>query len=398
MLGLDDDGKDTAVAPLDGIVVADFSRVLAGPLATMTLADLGARVIKVERPGTGDDTRAWGPPYAPSGMTTYFESVNRGKSSVVLDLPDPTDHARAETLIARSDVVIENFRPGEFARLGFGAEALLERHPHLVVVSISGFGAAGGADLPGYDFVAQAVGGLMHVTGAPDGDAMKVGVALVDVLTGKDAVIGILAALRRREKTGRGSVVEVNLLSSLQGALVNQASAHLGAGIEPVRLGNRHPSIAPYEALRCADAPLAVACGNDVQFARMASVLGAAELAADPRFATNADRVRHRAELAVLLEDTLRAETAATWATRLNAVGVAAGVVNTVGDGLALAEDLGLHPVIDTVGQDGRVSRQVRMPITWAPPYAGSPSAPPRLGEHTAEVLSWLDDTPEERS
>ncbi len=396
MLGLDGDGDDAAVAPLDGIVVADFSRVLAGPLATMTLADLGAHVIKVERPGTGDDTRAWGPPYAPSGMTTYFESVNRGKKSVVLDLHDPADHARAEELIARSDVVIENFRPGEFARLGFGAEALRARHPHVVIVSISGFGSAGGADLPGYDFVAQAVGGLMHVTGASDGEAMKVGVALVDVLTGKDAVIGVLAALRRREATGEGSLVEVNLLSSLQGGLVNQAAAHLGAGIEPGRLGNRHPSIAPYEALRCADAPLAVACGNDAQFARMAAVLRAAELTADPRFATNADRVRHRLELAALLEDKLRAETAATWAERLNAVGVAAGVVSTVGAGIALAEDLGLHPVIDTVGDDGRVSRQIRMPITWTPPSPGAPSAPPRLGEHTAEVLSWLDDTPEE--
>jgi len=396
MLGLDGDGDDAAVAPLDGIVVADFSRVLAGPLATMTLADLGARVIKVERPGTGDDTRAWGPPYAPSGMTTYFESVNRGKSSVVLDLRDPDDHARAEELIARSDVVIENFRPGEFARLGFGAEALRARHPHLVIVSISGFGSAGGVDLPGYDFVAQAVGGLMHVTGAPDGEAMKVGVALVDVLTGKDAVIGVLAALRRREATGRGSLVEVNLLSSLQGGLVNQAAAHLGAGIEPGRLGNRHPSIAPYEALRCADAPLAVACGNDAQFARMTAVLGVSEAATDPRFATNADRVRHRSELAALLEDRLRADEAATWAERLNAVGVAARVVNTVGAGIELAEELGLHPVIDTVGDDGRVSRQIRMPITWTPPFPGAPSAPPRLGEHTAEVLSWLDDTPEE--
>lgn len=398
MRGLDDDGDDAAVAPLDGIVVADFSRVLAGPLATMTLGDLGARVIKVERPGAGDDTRAWGPPYAPSGMTTYFESVNRGKSSVVLDLCDAEDRARAESLIARSDVVIENFRPGEFARLGFGADVLRARHPRLIIVSISGFGSAGGAHLPGYDFVAQAVGGLMHVTGAPDGDAMKVGVALVDVLTGKDAVIGVLAALRRRELTGRGSLVEVNLLSSLQGALVNQIAAHLGADIEPGRLGNRHPSIAPYEALRCADAPLAVACGNDAQFARLTHVVGIPEIAHDDRFFTNADRVRHRSALVALLEDRLVQEPAASWAARLNAVGVAAGVVNTIGEGLDVAAELGLHPVIDTVGDDGRVSRQVRPPITWTPAYTDVSSPPPRLGEHTAEVLSWLADTPEEHS
>ncbi|MDF2918698.1 MAG: putative acyl-CoA transferase/carnitine dehydratase [Microbacterium sp.] len=383
-------------APLDGIVVADFSRVLAGPLATMTLADLGARVIKVERPHSGDDTRAWGPPYAPSGMTTYFESVNRGKSSVVLDLRDPIDHARAAKLIARSDVVIENFRPGEFARLGFDAKSLRDRHPGLIIVSISGFGSAAGADLPGYDFVAQAVGGLMHVTGEQDGDAMKVGVALVDVLTGKDAVIGVLAALRRREVTGRGSLVEVNLLSSLQGALANQAAAHLGTGVEPGRLGNRHPSIAPYEALRCADAPLAVACGNDAQFARLTEVLGIDRLAEDPRFVTNADRVRNREILATLLEGRLAGESAASWASRLNAVGVAAGVVNSIGEGLTLAEELGLHPVVETVGADGRVSRQVRPPITWTPPYRSTATAPPRLGENTAEVLSWLDDTPEE--
>lgn len=404
MLGLDGegDGEDAPdaiaeiTAPLDGIVVADFSRVLAGPLATMTLADLGARVIKVERAGRGDDTRAWGPPYAASGMTTYFESVNRGKESIALDLGDETDRSRAAEIIARSDVVIENFRPGEFARFGFGAEALRERHPRLITVSISGFGSAGGAALPGYDFVAQAVGGLMHVTGAPDAEAMKAGVALVDVLTGKDAVIGVLAALRRRRLTGKGSHIEVNLLSSLQGALVNQVSAHLGAGVEPRRLGNRHPSIAPYETLMCADVPLAVACGNDAQFARMTAVLGVSEAATDPRFATNVDRVEHRDALAAVLEERLAGAPAAVWAERLNAVGVAAGVVHTIGEGLALADRLGLDPVFDTVGDDGRVSRQVRMPITWTPTVAPVAAAPPRLGEHTAEILSWLDHPSED--
>ncbi len=377
-------------APLEGVVVADFSRVLAGPLATMTLADLGARVIKVERPGSGDDTRAWGPPYADSGMTTYFESANRGKSSIALDLTDPADRTRAAEIIARSDVVIENFRPGQFARLGFDWETLSARHPGLIYASISGFGTAGGADLPGYDFVAQAVGGLMHITGERDGAAMKAGVALVDVLTGKDAVIGVLAALRRRELTGRGSRVDVNLLSSLQAALVNQVSAHLGAGTEPARLGNRHPSIAPYEVLRCADGPLAVACGNDAQFGRMTAVLGVPHLAGERRFATNSARVGSRDDLASALEAALAADNAAAWAERLNAVGVAAGVVNTIGDGIALAERLGLDPVYDTTGQDGRVSHQVRPPILWQPPVPSAPTAPPRLGEHTDEVLAWL--------
>lgn len=378
-------------APLEGIVVADFSRVLAGPLATMTLADLGARVIKVERPGTGDDTRAWGPPYAESGITTYFESANRGKESVTLDLTDPGDVARARELIARSDVVIENFRPGLFATLGFDGDALIAQHPGLVYVSVSGFGLGAGAALPGYDFVAQAVGGLMHITGETDGEAMKAGVALVDVLTGKDAVIGILAALRRRELTGRGSRIDVNLLSSLQAALVNQMSAHLGAGAEPERLGNRHPSIAPYESLRCADAPIAVACGNDAQFARMATELGCPQLAADPRFLRNSDRVAHREELVAELESSLSADTAAAWAARLNRIGVAAGVVNTIGDGIALAEELGLDPVWDAVGTDGRRSTQIRSPLTWSPAIPVSASAPPRLGEHDESVRAWLD-------
>ncbi|MFE2771965.1 CaiB/BaiF CoA transferase family protein [Microbacterium resistens] len=378
-------------APLEGIVVADFSRVLAGPLATMTLADLGARVIKVERPGTGDDTRAWGPPYADSGMTTYFESANRGKESVALDLTDPADRDRAHELIARSDVVIENFRPGLFAALGFDWERLSEDHPGLVYASVSGFGLGEGAALPGYDFVAQAVGGLMHITGEAGGDAMKAGVALVDVLTGKDAVIGILAALRRRERTGRGSKIEVNLLSSLQAALVNQVSAHLGAGVEPGRLGNRHPSIAPYESLQCADAPIAVACGNDAQFARMTQELGRPELAADPRFARNPDRVRHRAALVQELESALAEGPAGVWAERLNRVGVAAGVVNTIGEGIALAERLGLEPVQEARGADGRRSRQIRSPLRWTPEIPFRPAAPPRLGEHDPAIRAWLD-------
>lgn len=379
-------------APLDGVIIADFSRVLAGPLATMTLADLGARVIKVERPGAGDDTRAWGPPYAASGNTTYFEAANRGKESVTLDLTDASDAARAHELIRRSDVVIENFRPGQFAKLGFGWEALSAQHPRLVYASVSGFGLAEGAALPGYDFVAQAVGGLMHITGDEHRDAMKAGVALVDVLAGKDAVIGILAALRRREHTGRGSRVDVNLLSSLQAALVNQVSANLGAGVEPRRLGNRHPSIAPYETLRCGDAPIAVACGNDAQFVKMTAELGVPGLATDPRFASNPDRVAHRDELVVALESALSHDIADNWADRLNRAGVAAGVVNSIGEGIAFAERLGLEPVWEARGQDGRRSRQVRSPVHWEPGLPVTTAAPPLLGEHDQAVRAWLDE------
>jgi len=242
--------------------VADFSRILAGPLATMTLADLGARVIKVERPGAGDDTRSWGPPFSEAGQATYFESVNRNKESLELDLADPADREVARALALRADVLVENFKVGGLDKLGLGYEELSAAHPGLVYASISGFGDREGASLAGYDFVVQALGGLMDVTGEAGGEAMKSGVALVDVLTAKDATIAILAALRARESTGRGSHVKVNLLSSLQGALVNQGQAYLGAGVVPTRKGNVHPSIAPYQSLRCADAPLAVACGN----------------------------------------------------------------------------------------------------------------------------------------
>jgi crotonobetainyl-CoA:carnitine CoA-transferase CaiB-like acyl-CoA transferase len=232
-------------APLAGVVVADFSRVLAGPLATMTLADLGARVIKVERPGVGDDTRSWGPPYSATGAT-YFESVNRNKESICLDLGNEADLEVARKLALRADVVVENFKPGGMDRLGLGYEALRKENPGLVFASISGFGSLGGADLLGYDFIVQALGGLMSITGDADGEPTKTGVALVDVLTAKDAAIGILAALNARISTGAGAHLELNLLSSLQGALANQGQAFLGAGVIPGRMGNAHPSIVPW--------------------------------------------------------------------------------------------------------------------------------------------------------
>ncbi|MFD1214289.1 CaiB/BaiF CoA transferase family protein [Arthrobacter sp. GCM10027362] len=376
--------------PLEGVLVADFSRVLAGPLATMTLADLGARVVKVERPGTGDDTRSWGPPFSATGAT-YFESVNRNKESVCLDLADPADRGLARDLALRADVLVENFKPGGLAKLGLGYEELATENPGLVYASISGFGSAAGAALPGYDFIVQALGGLMSITGDAGGSPYKAGVALVDVLTAKDATIGILAALNARAATGRGSRLEVNLLSSLQGALANQAQAWLGAGVVPGRMGNAHPSIVPYQLLDCADGPLAVACGNDGQFARLTEVLGVPKLAADARFATNSARVQHRGELIPLLEQALSAAGAQVWQDKLTGAGVPAGHVATIAEGLDYAEALGLDPVIEVQDGSGHsVGRQVRHPVSWTPPLPARTQAPPALGEHTDSVKAWL--------
>ncbi len=382
---------DTAAQrPLDGVLVADFSRVLAGPLCTMTLADLGARVIKVERPGTGDDTRSWGPPWSPTGAT-YFESVNRNKESVCLDLSDPHDQALAHELCLRADVLVQNFKPGGLDGLGLGYAALAAENPKLIYASISGFGAVGGRDIPGYDFIVQALGGLMSITGDANGPPYKAGVALVDVLTAKDATISVLAALRAREHSGRGSHVQVNLLSSLQGALVNQGQAYLGAGAEPTRMGNAHPSIVPYQLLECADGPLAVACGNDGQFLRLVHELGAADLAQDERFATNSARVAHRGELVPLLEGLLAAAPGHQWQDRLTRAGVPAGRVAGVDEGLAYAQTLGLEPLVEVLDASGEsAGRQIRHPAVWDPPLASRRDAPPALGEHTEQVVAWL--------
>lgn len=378
--------------PLDGIVVADFSRVLAGPLCTMTLADLGARVIKVERPGTGDDTRSWGPPYSATGAT-YFESVNRNKESICLDLAAPEDLEVARELADRADVLVENFKPGGMARLGLGYAELSASNPGLVYASISGFGSAGGADLPGYDFIAQAVGGLMSITGDPEGTPYKAGVALVDVLTAKDASVGILAALHARQGSGRGAHLEVNLLSSLQGALANQGQAYLGAGSVAGRMGNAHPSIVPYQLLQCADGPLAIACGNDRQFGKLTSELGVSPLATDELYATNAARVEHRHILVPLLEEALANDTAESWQRRLTAAGVPAGRVGGIDEGIAYAQELGLKPTIDLQDRSGEtVAKQLRHPVTWTPPLASPTHAPPSLGQHGEEVLAWLDE------
>ena len=376
--------------PLEDVVVADFSRVLAGPYATMLLADLGATVIKVERPGSGDDTRSWGPPWTERG-SAYFESVNRGKRSITLDLADPGDQRAAHELVDRADVLVENFRAGSLARYGLDAESALQRNERLVYASISGFGSADGANLPGYDFVVQAVGGLMSITGESAGPPNKVGVAVVDILTGKDAALGVMAALRHRESTGRGQHVEVNLLSSLLSSLTNQLSGYLATGADPGRMGNQHPSITPYETLRCEDRLLAVAVGNDGQFRRFTEELGLLGTADDPRFATNGARVANREELVALLENVLGARTAADWQERLQRAGIACGPVNSISGAVEHADSLGLQPLVETAED---ALPQVRNPLGLGelPDHAetGPPSPPPLLGEHTDEVRSWL--------
>ncbi|MGB3258948.1 MAG: CoA transferase [Ornithinimicrobium sp.] len=394
-------------AALEGVLVADFSRVLAGPLCTMNLADLGATVIKVERPDVGDDTRGWGPPWAPSTSdfptpessargseasarsSTYFESINRSKRSLTLDLTDPDDCAAAIELAKRADVVVENFRPGALDRFGLGYEQVRALNPGAVYVSITGFGRAGGADLMGYDFLVQAVGGLMSVTGEADGSPTKTGVAVVDVLTGKDATIGVLAALAARAHSGQGCHVEVDLLSSLLAAMVNQAQSTLQTGSAPTRMGNSHPSITPYETLRCRDGLLAVACGNDGQFARLVRILGDPGIATDQRFATNAARVAHRSTLVAQLERLLAADDAESWQQRLTQAQVPAGRVGDVADGFALAERLGLQPWTD-VGTGEQACPQVRHPVQYDSTLTAPPTRPPRLGEDDHEVRAWL--------
>ncbi|WAL65358.1 CoA transferase [Amycolatopsis cynarae] len=367
--------------PLAGLLIADFSRVLAAPYATMLLADLGAEVIKVERPGTGDDTRAWGPPHV-AGEAVYYLSVNRNKRSIALDLTDPAGLAAARELALRADVLVENFRPGLMARYGLDHSGLKDANPGLVYCSISGFGSGGGAALPGYDLLVQAVGGLMSVTGPGPGEPTKAGVALVDVLTGLHAAIGILSALRHRDATGVGQLIEVNLLGTLLSSMVNQSANYLMAGVVPGIMGNRHPSIAPYEVFPAADRPIVLAVGNDRQFAALAEAVGSPGLATDPRFRTNTDRVAHVDELASLLGEKLRARGADDWFELLTPLGVPCGPVNTLAEAFGLAERLGLDP---------RVSGDtVRNPIglSATPPTYRRPA--PHLGEHTGEILDWL--------
>ena len=378
-----------ADGPLQGLLVADFSRVLAGPLASMVLGDLGADVVKVERPDGGDDTRAWGPPWR-DGESTYYLGLNRNKRSIALDLADPADRDLARRLGERADVLIESFRPGLMARWELDADALRERNPRLVSCSVTAFGTGeAAAGLPGYDFLLQAMGGLMAITGEADGRPLKVGAAVVDLVCGLLAVVGILAALRERSATGRGRHVEVSLMDSALTCLLNQGSAWVAGGVRPTRRGNRHPSIVPYETYEAADRPLAVAVGNDRLFARFCGALGLPQLPADERFATNEARVANVDALGEALESVLRTRPAAEWVEQLRAVGVPAGTVNEVDEAFALAESLGM----DVIDADGRVPL-VRPPLRLGGARPPIRRPPPRLDEHGNELRAWLRGAP----
>jgi len=372
--------------PLEGVLVADFSRVLAGPLASMVLGDLGAEVIKVERP-EGDDTRAWGPPWAADGTSTYFQSVNRNKRSIALDLRDGGDLALARTLVERADVLIENFRPGAMARLGLDETAMRASNPRLISCSLTGFGSTeAGAALPGYDLMIQAVGGLMSITGQPDGPPTKVGVALVDIIAGLFAAVAILAALAERERSGLGQRAEVSLMGALLAALANQASGFLGAGQVPGRMGNRHPSIAPYESFAAADGEIVVAVGNDRQFQALCAELGQPSLAGEERFASNPSRVGHRDELGRALAPLFAVRNRAELASTLSAAGVPCGPVNDVAEAFALAESIGMGSIIEMAGG----LRQVANPIALSDTPVAYRRVPPVLGGDDAALRAWL--------
>ena len=374
--------------PLAGITVLDLTRVLSGPYCTMLLADMGARVIKVEQPGKGDDTRAWGPPFL-AGESTYFLSINRNKESLTLDFKAPAGRAVLDTLVARADVLVENFRPGTLARQGLDYAALAQAHPRLIYASLSGYGHTGPrAAEPGYDAVLQGEGGLMSITGPPDGPACRLGVAVADIVTGMFAAQGVLLALLAREQTGRGQHVDVAMLDSVAALLTYQAGIVFATGTSPGRLGNRHPSIAPYDTFETADGPLVLAVGNDDQWGRFCNVVpGLDALQVDPRFATNAGRVRHYDALEPVIRLALLADTRAGWTTRLVAAGVPCGPVRTVDEALHDAQ-LAARGMIERLahGIAGDIS-VLGVPIKLSATPGGVRVPPPTLGEHTDAVL-----------
>jgi crotonobetainyl-CoA:carnitine CoA-transferase CaiB-like acyl-CoA transferase len=379
--------------PLDGILIADFSRILAGPYATMLLADMGADVIKVEGP-RGDDTRTWMPPVADvegTGVSTYYLGINRGKRSIVLDLRDETDAALGRELASRADVLIENFKPGGLDKYRLDYESVRAANPGVVYTSITGFGTGAGRHVPGYDLMVQAMSGLMSLTGDPDGPPYRAGISVFDVMAGNHAVIGILAALRHRDRSGAGQRVEVNLLSSALTGLVNHSSAYVAGHTVPYRMGNAHPSVFPYEPLPTKDNDLIVAAANDGQFRKLCEVLGIPEVADDPRFARNADRTENREELRPLLTEQLVKRGAVEWFDLLVEAGVPSGPINTIDGGFAMAERFELDPVVE-VGEGERAVATTRHPIRFSATPVSYALPPPALDEHGAQLRKWLED------
>ncbi|MFY7812896.1 MAG: CaiB/BaiF CoA transferase family protein [Candidatus Nanopelagicaceae bacterium] len=356
---------------LSGVKIADFTRVLAGPYATMLLADLGAAVIKVERPEIGDETRDWKPPVDSEGRSTYFLGVNRNKTGLVLNLTDPADQTRARDLILSSDVVIENFGAGGMAKFGLDYKSLKKLKPELIYCSITGFGSSDkAAQLPGYDMLIQAMSGLMHVTGDPSGEPTKAGVAVIDVIAGLHASTGILAALRARDEQGIGQLIEIDLFSSALSALTNQSSAYVAGGVDPKRLGNHHPSIVPYGIFTAKDRSIAIAIGNDRQFSKFAKLL---EIN-DSKYNENSERVKHRNPLIDLINEKLQSKSASEWIDLFRKNQIPAGPINTIPEAFIFAESIGLKPIVDIAG-----AKSVANPIKLSETPAEYRKAPPTL-------------------
>jgi crotonobetainyl-CoA:carnitine CoA-transferase CaiB-like acyl-CoA transferase len=375
--------------PLDGIRVIDLSRVLAGPYATMLLADMGAEVIKLEEPGKGDDTRAW-PPFV-GGESTYFMSVNRGKKSLTLDLRPEAGKAVLRKLLAGADVLVENFRPGTLARLGFGWDAVRALNPRLVYCSISGFGESGPeASRPGYDLVVQGESGLMDLTGFPEGPPVKVGNSIADLAAGTMAAHGVVLALYARERTGLGQKVEIAMLEVMAALLTYQGQAYLSTGVSPRRRGNQHPSIVPYEVFEAADGYLTVGVANNSLWGRFCQAIGHPELAADGRFDTEAKRVEHREVLVPLLAGIFRSGRAADWLARLERAGVPAGKIKSVGEALDSPHLRARGAIITVTHPTAGALPMVGPPIRLHGTPAEVTAPPPRLGEHTEEILTKL--------
>lgn len=388
--------KDTKPGPLDGLTVLDLTRVLSGPYCTMMLADMGARVIKIEQPQKGDDTRAWGPPFQ-QGESAYFLSINRNKESVTLNLKSPDGRRILEKLIADSDVLVENFRPGTLDRLGMGYSELSQRHSELIYCSVSGFGQTGPRRRePGYDAVLQGEGGLMSITGSPDGPAYRLGVAIADIVSGMFSAYGIAVALLARHRTGRGQLVDVGMLDAVTALLTYQAGIYFATGTPPGRLGNRHPTITPYETLEAADGDLVVAIGNDQLWRSFCSVLNIDDLADDPRFRTNKDRVSSREQLRPLLVNRLQSRSADEWLKQLKAAGIPCGAVRDLDQlfsdpqiierAMVIALE---HPIAGTI-------RQLGVPVKLSDTPGALHSPPPTLGQHTDTVLREIGFSAEE--
>ena len=379
--------------PLAGVKVLDLSRVLAGPWCTQLLADLGAEVVKVERPHSGDDTRHWGPPWHGEGderVAAYFLSCNRGKKSAAIDFAQPDGAALVRKLAAEADVLVENFRVGGLAKFGLDAASLRAANPRLVYASITGFGQDGPyADRAGYDFMIQAMGGLMSITGRPDGEPgggpMRVGVAVADLFTGMYTAVAVLAALFRREKSGEGAHIDMALLDTQLAVLANQASNFLVSGEDPPRQGNTHPNIVPYQPFEAADRPLVIAVGNDRQFARLAELAAHPEWASDPRFATNSARVANRDEIVGMVAEAIRTQPADYWFDRLEAAGIPAGPINRISEAIADVQAQHRHMVRTIAGVP-----MVGSPVRIDGERSDSDLPPPALGEHTDEILKQL--------